>query len=94
VGRLRGLGFPDRIGRPDLVPRLSDALERRGGARYFFLGSTEEVLRRIEASVARRWPSIRVVGTLSPPFGETTDEEEAAQVRPSTPRGRTFSGWG
>src|SRR5436190_13571307 len=31
VGRLRGLGFPDRIAGPDLVPRLSDALDRRGG---------------------------------------------------------------
>jgi exopolysaccharide biosynthesis WecB/TagA/CpsF family protein len=80
VGRLRGIGFPDRIAGPDLVPRLSEALARRGGATYFFLGSTEDVLRRIEARVARSWPSIRVVGTLSPPFRATTDEEEAAQV--------------
>jgi N-acetylglucosaminyldiphosphoundecaprenol N-acetyl-beta-D-mannosaminyltransferase len=80
VGRLRGIGFPDRIAGPDLVPRLSDALERGGGARYFFLGSTDEVLRKIEARVARSWPSIRVVGTLSPPFRETTEAEEATQV--------------
>jgi len=80
VGRLRGIVFPDRIAGPDLVPRLSDALARGGGARYFFLGSTEEVLAKIEANVARSWPSIRVVGTLSPPFRETSDEEEAAQV--------------
>lgn len=80
VGRLRGIDFPDRIAGPDLVPRLSEALERGGGARYFFLGSTEEVLRKIEARVASSWPSIRVVGILSPPFRETTDEEEAAQV--------------
>src|SRR6185436_21115405 len=26
VGRLRGIGFPDRIAGPDLVPRLSEAL--------------------------------------------------------------------
>jgi len=80
VGRLRGIDFPDRIAAPDLLPRLSEALERVGGARYFFLGSSEEVLRGIEARVARSWPSIRIVGTLAPPFRETTEEEEAAQV--------------
>ena len=80
VGRMRGIGFPERIAGPDLLPRLSDVLERRGGARYFFLGSTQEVLDRIEKRVARSWPSIRVVGTLSPPFRETTDAEEEAQV--------------
>src|SRR6185295_11762860 len=80
VGRLRGIAFPDRIAGPDLVPRLSDALQSGGGGRYFFLGSTPEVLGRIEARMARSWPAIRVVGTLSPPFRETTEAEEAAQV--------------
>jgi N-acetylglucosaminyldiphosphoundecaprenol N-acetyl-beta-D-mannosaminyltransferase len=80
VGRLRGAAPPSRIPAPDFVPRLTEALDRRGGARYFFYGSTDEVLDRLRVSVPAAWPGIQVVGALAPPFRPMTDEEEAAHV--------------
>ena len=62
------------------MPRLTEALDRRGGARYFFYGSSETVLDRIRASVPKSWPVIQIVGTIAPPFRPMTDDEEAAHV--------------
>ncbi|PZE61605.1 glycosyltransferase [Curtobacterium sp. MCPF17_001] len=46
-----------------------------GGMRHFLLGGTEESLGRLQATVAREFPSARVVGAFSPPFRELTGIE-------------------
>jgi N-acetylglucosaminyldiphosphoundecaprenol N-acetyl-beta-D-mannosaminyltransferase len=46
------------------------------GKRYFFLGSTEEVLEMIKANMARDYPNIIVAGTYSPPFKPEFSEED------------------
>jgi len=81
VGRLRGQAPPERIPAPDFVPLLTDALGRSGGARYFFYGSTDAVLERLRERIPSGWPSIEVVGVLSPPFRPMSDDEEAEHCR-------------
>lgn len=44
------------------------------GTRHFFLGSTDDTLRRLSAEARRRFPGIHVAGTYSPPFAEITQE--------------------
>jgi len=66
--------FIERVTGPDLFIETCKIANNRG-YKYFFLGSTEEVLKRIEERITREHPNIRVVGFYSPPFRELTEEE-------------------
>jgi N-acetylglucosaminyldiphosphoundecaprenol N-acetyl-beta-D-mannosaminyltransferase len=50
------------------------------GKRHFFLGSTEEVLGKISAVVARDYPATVVAGTLSPPFRQLDEAEQQSLI--------------
>lgn len=65
-----------RISGPDLFIDFSKFINDNGGCRYFFLGSTDNVLKKIEERMQNLFPKIKVVGTYSPPFGEWTEEED------------------
>lgn len=69
ASRLLGKPLPGTVPGSDLVPALFDAAEKRGGLRVFLFGAAEGVAARAAAEIARRWPSIEVVGALSPPMG-------------------------
>ena len=71
---LKGLKQP-RVGGPDVFFEFSKYANSTGGHRYFFLGSTEEVLTRIERNLAKEFPNISLAGTYSPPFGPISDGE-------------------
>jgi N-acetylglucosaminyldiphosphoundecaprenol N-acetyl-beta-D-mannosaminyltransferase len=45
------------------------------GFNYFFLGSTDDVLSKINRRIRNEFPGINVVGTFSPSFGNISDEE-------------------
>ena len=45
------------------------------GIRHYFLGSTPETLKKLEAKVLRHYPGIEVVGTSSPPFRDLTSAD-------------------
>jgi N-acetylglucosaminyldiphosphoundecaprenol N-acetyl-beta-D-mannosaminyltransferase len=52
---------------------------RSPGLRHFLLGSTDEVLARMRASLAERFEGVEIVGSYSPPFRALTAEEIADQ---------------
>ena len=69
----------DRIAGPDLMERvLRDG--RVHGMRHALYGSTEDVVGRLRATVARRYPGAEIVASVTPPFGEQTEEEVTKQV--------------
>jgi N-acetylglucosaminyldiphosphoundecaprenol N-acetyl-beta-D-mannosaminyltransferase len=77
-----------RVPGPDLMARVIE--EGRGfGIRHFLLGSTEDVLRRLEGNLARRFPGAEIVGRQSLPFFEPGDfsgaETAIADVRRARP---------
>ena len=45
------------------------------GIRHFLLGSTDEVLEKLEANLLQRYPRANIVGKLSPPFRIPSAEE-------------------
>lgn len=66
----------ERVAGFEFFHGLTTSLELSGGARYFFLGSSDEVLDLIKIRIGREFPSMTVCGTLSPPFKtEFTDAE-------------------
>lgn len=68
ASKLLGRRIRERVTGSDIFSGVQEALNRRGGYRVFFLGSTEETLADIRQCMARDYPNIVVAGTYSPPF--------------------------
>lgn len=58
----------ERVTGSDIFHGIHSALDRLGGYRVFFLGSTEAILTDIRQRMAQDYPNIRIAGTYSPPF--------------------------
>ena len=74
-GKIAGFEIQPRITGADYFFTLMNKLNGLGGKRVFFLGSTDHVLAKIKTKADRDYPSIEAIGTLSPPFGTWTTEE-------------------
>lgn len=81
AARTLGLPIQERVAGFEFFQGLSISLAKEGGARYFFLGSSDHVLKLITEKLNLEFPEIIICGTLSPPFKpEFSDEENAAMV--------------
>ncbi len=74
--RRAGVAKAERVYGPDLMLRLSEVAARRGWKSYFY-GGKEGVADTLADRLRERFPSLRVVGTFSPPFRALTAEESA-----------------
>ena len=80
LGRLAGHRSMGRVYGPDLMERVF-AWSQRSGATHFFYGGNTGVAGELKASLERRFPGVRVVGTYTPPFRALNEEEQAALAR-------------
>ena len=81
ASKLLGGGITDRVTGSDVFEGLTESLNKTGGKRYFFLGSTKEVLAQIKNKMSEGAPNVCVAGTYSPPFKpEFTREDNKAMV--------------
>jgi N-acetylglucosaminyldiphosphoundecaprenol N-acetyl-beta-D-mannosaminyltransferase len=80
MARIAGIEVPKRITGNDYFFAVTNALEKRGGGRVFFFGSSLAVLDYIAARMARDFPKVTLCGALSPPFGTWSAEENAAMI--------------
>lgn len=81
ASKILGGEIQDRVTGSDVFFGLSDKLNVSGGKRYFFLGSTEEVLEQIKIKMAKDYPGITVAGIYSPPFkAEFSDEDNRKMI--------------
>lgn len=63
-------------------PQAFESIMNRGqalGLRHYLLGSTQDTLERLAASLVERYPDVRIVGLESPPFRVLTVEEKQDQ---------------
>jgi N-acetylglucosaminyldiphosphoundecaprenol N-acetyl-beta-D-mannosaminyltransferase len=82
ASRLRGGQIRKRVTGSDVFHRVLVRLNESGGARVYFLGSTEATLQAIRARMAQDYPRLFVVGTYSPPFKPSySDAEIEAMVQ-------------
>jgi N-acetylglucosaminyldiphosphoundecaprenol N-acetyl-beta-D-mannosaminyltransferase len=75
AGRYLGYPIRERVAGPDLMLDLIRISEQEGFTHYFY-GSSEEVLTVLEKKLRERFPGIKIVGALAPPFRAITSEED------------------
>lgn len=80
AARLLGHRTRGRVAGPDLMLRVCD-WGRAHGYRHFFYGSTVDVVERLKARLACRYPGLDVGGCSCPPFRALTLEEDEEVVR-------------
>ena len=68
AARALNLAITSRVAGFEFFHGLTGALAAQGGARYFFLGSSDQALNLIAQRMKREHPEITVCGVLSPPF--------------------------
>jgi N-acetylglucosaminyldiphosphoundecaprenol N-acetyl-beta-D-mannosaminyltransferase len=88
ASRILGARIPGRVAGADLLGELSRVAEIRGYT-CFFLGSTPEVVRRLERVLLRRFPGLRLVGSFAPPispvFSAPANDEIIRRVNATRP---------
>jgi len=77
ASKLLGGTIRQRVTGSDIFWGLSDALNKTGGKRYFFLGSNEETLLAIKEKMAKEYPNISFAGSYSPPYLPEFNKEES-----------------
>jgi N-acetylglucosaminyldiphosphoundecaprenol N-acetyl-beta-D-mannosaminyltransferase len=79
LSRLKGWEGVERVYGPDLMLAVC---QRTATSRYrhFFYGSSPEVLEALVMRLRRRFPTLQIVGTYSPPFRLLSPEEDAQVV--------------
>lgn len=74
--RRLGAGRARRVAGPDLMPLVIEA-GQEAGIRHFLFGSTPDVLARLERRLVERFPEAIIAGSISPPFRDLSDDENA-----------------
>jgi N-acetylglucosaminyldiphosphoundecaprenol N-acetyl-beta-D-mannosaminyltransferase len=80
AAKMLDLPVHERVAGSEFFRALSDRLSANGGARYFFLGSSDRVLALIAQRLRREYPNIEICGTYSPPFRETFSDQDNADM--------------
>ena len=81
MARMVGVQIGPRITGTDYFQAVLNALQQRGDGRVFFFGSSQRVLDLIAKRFANDFPALTLCGTLSPPFGSWSDEENRRMVQ-------------
>lgn len=79
IERKRGFKEAEKVSGPDLMPAIM-ALSEKKGYTHFFYGSDEETLERLKENLLERFPKLKIVGMISPPYRELTSHEEEAFI--------------
>jgi len=78
---LIGADVGARITGGDYFMAVMAMLQKRGGGRVLFFGSTRHVLDKIAARAARDFPLVEICGLISPSFGAWSREQNALFIR-------------
>jgi N-acetylglucosaminyldiphosphoundecaprenol N-acetyl-beta-D-mannosaminyltransferase len=79
ASRLLGTPLPERVAGSDLIFHLCEEAAREGFGVYL-LGGGKGVAEEAASRLVERYPGLRIVGTVCPPFRTWTAEEHAAII--------------
>lgn len=80
MGHLQGLREMERVFGPDMMLAIARRSELTGWS-HFLCGGADGVAEKLRTVLIRRFPSINITGTYTPPFRRLTDEEESTLIR-------------
>lgn len=81
MARWAGVEIGLRITGTDYFQAVLGALQQQGRGRVFFFGSSQRVLDLIAKRFAVDYPGVTMCGTLSPPFGAWSEEENRRMIQ-------------
>jgi len=76
AAKILGINLKERVAGSDIFLGLSEKANDNKGLKYFFLGSTDEVLEKISTRLNNEFPNITICGVLSPPFKAVFSESD------------------
>jgi N-acetylglucosaminyldiphosphoundecaprenol N-acetyl-beta-D-mannosaminyltransferase len=77
--KLAGFKHAERVYGPDLMLAVFGA-DRMRGCRHFLYGTTDATLASLREALGRRFPQVRIVGSIAPPFRPLSPAEDDAYV--------------
>ena len=80
VSLLTGGKIGQRITGMDVFVHLTRAMNDTGNMSCYFLGSTEETLKKVRDRIALEFPHVKVSGTYSPPFKPEFDAHDTEEM--------------
>lgn len=80
VGRLQGFKEMTRVYGPDLMLEVCK-LSVEKGYTHFLYGGKDGVAELLRKKLTERFPSLKIVGTYTPPFRPLNDEEEQELIQ-------------
>ncbi|MBO6206678.1 MAG: WecB/TagA/CpsF family glycosyltransferase [Lachnospiraceae bacterium] len=87
--RQNGYYEAERVAGPDLMEELFRQ-SMGSGKKHYFYGSTETTVEKLKERLSERFPWMEIVGMVSPPFRELTEEEDDEAVRQINESGADF----
>ncbi len=79
ASRLLGGTIRDRCYGPTLMERTLSHFQD-SAVTHFFYGSTPATLEKLQQEVKKRWPLVKIVGAISPPFGDFNREDDLKNI--------------
>ncbi len=76
ASKLLGGTITRRITGSDVLTGMAERWDRGQGGSFFFLGSSDEVLRKIKARMSIEYPHVSVCGMYAPPFEQKFSNDE------------------
>lgn len=80
ASRILGGEIRKRVTGFDVFSSVHEKMNEKEGMSVFFLGSTEETLKNIQAKMQVDYPNVVVAGTYSPPFKSSFSEQDDSDM--------------
>lgn len=76
-----GVNIPETVPGSDLVPAIFEyAQKNQKPINVFLLGAMPGVADRAKALITQQWPTVNIVGTLSPDFGFDKSDKDSKEI--------------
>ena len=80
ASRYVGTPVAERVTGADIFFGLNSALRKAGRGRVFFLGSSDDTLKKIEKKFREEYAHLELVGTYSPPYKPQFSDDDNAHM--------------
>ena len=80
VSKIRGHRNAGRVPGPDVMTEIF-SISREKGYTHYFYGSSQHTIDCLKETLGKKYPGLKIVGMVAPPFRELTSREDEEAVR-------------